>query len=139
MVDDFKEDMMANENSILVVDDEPEILDLFSQAFSKAGYSVIPAGSAEDALRVLNDISIHVMFIDLNLPGMNGIDLCREIRKRKGQIIIIYAVTGYISLFELSDCRAAGFDDYFTKPADLKLLIKSAGDAFDKIHRWKKR
>ena len=130
---------MANDNKILVVDDESAILDLFSQAFSKAGYTVITASSAEDALSILSEKSIHVMFLDLNLPGMNGLDLCREIRKRKGQTPIIHAVTGYSSLFELSDCREAGFDDYFTKPVDLKLLVKAAGNAFDKIHRWKKR
>ena len=40
-------------------------------------------------------------------------------------------------MFELSDCREAGFDDYFTKPIDLSLLFKTAGEAFDKIERWR--
>jgi CheY-like chemotaxis protein len=43
------------------------------------------------------------------------------------------------TLFELADCREAGFDDYFTKPVELKLLMKAAEDAFEKLDRWKKQ
>ncbi len=52
---------------------------------------------------------------------------------------IIYAITGYASLFELADCREAGFDDYFQKPVEMKTLLKADQDAFKKIDRWKKR
>jgi len=123
---------------ILVVDDEEAILNMFVQAFSRGGYEVRTAESAEEALELLKGDKIQVMFLDLNMPGMNGVDLCKEIRK-DFPMAIIYAVTGYSSLFELADCREAGFDDYFTKPADLKMLLKAAQDAFGKIDRWKKR
>ncbi len=123
---------------ILVVDDESVIRDLFRQAFSRNGYAVSVVESAEEALVVLGQNNIHVMFLDLKLPGMNGLDLCRRIRKDR-PMAIIHAVTGYASLFELSDCREAGFDDYFTKPVDLEILMKAAQDAFGKIERWKKR
>ena len=79
-----------------------------------------------------------VLFLDLNLPGMNGVDLCREIRKQY-PMSIAYAVTGYASLFELSDCRDAGFEDYFTKPASLSDLLEAAEHAFKKLARWRKR
>jgi DNA-binding response OmpR family regulator len=127
--------MVADNNKILVVDDEPAVLNVFSQAFSRVGYTSITANSAEAALDILNDTNIHVMFLDLNLPGMSGAELCREIRKRRGSAPVVYAVTGYSSLYELTDCREAGFDDYFTKPVGLKILIKAAADGFDKIHR----
>jgi DNA-binding response OmpR family regulator len=78
------------------------------------------------------------MFLDLNLPGMNGMDLCRRIKKDK-PMAIVFAVTGYASLFELVDCREAGFDDYFKKPVDMKSLVKAANDAFERIDRWKKK
>ncbi len=126
------------EKKILVVDDEDVIRDLFEKAFSKVGYSVRSAKSGEKALEILKDEKIQIMFLDLKLPGMNGVELCRKIRK-DFPIAIIYAVTGYSSLFELADCREAGFDDYFTKPADLKMLLKATQDAFEKIDRWKKR
>ena len=69
---------------------------------------------------------------------MNGVELCQQLRKNR-PMDIIYAVTGYSALFELADCREAGFDDYFQKPVVMKTLLKAAQDAFEKIDRWKKR
>ena len=126
-----------SEKRILVVDDDEDIRDVFEQALNRAGYSVRSVESAEQALEVLKHENIHVMFLDLNLPKMNGIELCKRIRKDK-PMAIVHAITGYASLFELSDCREAGFEDYFNKPVELKILLKAAQDAFEKIDRWKK-
>lgn len=127
-----------SEKRILVVDDEKQIRKMYSQAFTRAGYEVTTAESAEDALEIFKKEQFWVLFLDLNLPGMNGVDLCREIRKQY-PMSIAYAVTGYASLFELSDCRDAGFEDYFTKPANLSDLLEAAEHAFKKLARWKKR
>jgi len=126
------------EKRILVVDDEKQIRDLFSQVFSKAGYEVTVAESAEEALEIVDRKPFWVLFLDLNLPGMNGVELCREIRNRHPMSIPI-AVTGYASLFELTDCRDAGFEDYFTKPVSLTDLVQTAEYAFNKLERWRKR
>ena len=111
---------------------------MLEKAFSRAGYAVCCAESAEQALEILKDETYQAMFLDLKLPGMNGIDLCMKIRK-DFPMAVIYAITAYASLFELADCREAGFDDYFTKPFDLSVVLKAAQDAFEKIGRWKKR
>ena len=126
------------EKKILVVDDEASIRKMLKKAFTKAGYSVVLAESAEQALENLKDDPIQVMFFDLKLPGMSGINLCRIIRK-ENPIACIYSMTGFNSLFELADCRDAGFDDYFLKPIDLDIFLKTAEDAFEKIARWKKK
>ena len=126
------------EKKILVVDDEAEICEMFTDAFGEEGYTVISAESAEKALELLTAEQCLVMFLDLNLPGMNGLDLCKKI-KADFPLAICYAITAYTSLFELADCREAGFDDYFTKPTDMQLLYKVAQDAFEKIERWMKR
>ncbi len=123
---------------ILVVDDEREILDGFEQAFRNADYTVHCAESAEEALEVLNRENSQVMFLDLKLPNMDGVELCKQIRKDR-PLAVIYAVTGYPSLFELAHCREAGFDDYFIKPIVLEVLLKAAEDAFARIDRWKKQ
>lgn len=125
-----------DERRILIVDDEPDILDILREAFSFEKYKVFTAGSAEEALEVLRQESIMVMFFDLKLPGMSGIDLCKRIRK-ENQIAVIHALTGYTNFFGLIECRAAGFDDFFTKPVVLQLLLKAARDAFEKVERWK--
>lgn len=124
------------EKKLLIVDDEKMIRDVLNRAFQREGYTVALAESAEDAIDLLKIEKIMVMFLDLKLPVMNGIDLCRYIRKDNATAII-YALTGYASMFELSDCRDAGFDDYFSKPVDLDVLFKAAEDAFSKISRWK--
>ena len=125
-------------NKILVVDDDEAILQLFELAFQKAGFKVSTALCAEDALKLLESENIHVMFLDLNMPGMDGIELCRRI-KNNMPMSIIHAVTGYASLFELTDCREAGFDDYFKKPVKIQALIIAAQNAFEKLNRWKDR
>ena len=122
---------------ILVVDDEVPILELIGEALTHAGYQVITTDSAENALEILAKETIPVMFLDLNMPGMNGLDLCRRIRSIS-PMAQLFAFTGYVSLFELADCREAGFDDYFTKPVDLATLLKAAKDAFERIERWKR-
>ena len=123
---------------ILVVDDEKSIRDLFTSALSDAGYDVHLAENGEEALDILERQEIELIFLDLKLFGMNGIELCRQIRKAK-PIAIIYAMTGWSGLFEIEECREAGFDDYFKKPISLDTLLRSVEDAFEKLRRWKSR
>ena len=126
------------DRKILVVDDEREILVGFELAFRNADYIVHCAESAEEALEVVNRENSQVMFLDLKLPKMDGVELCKRFRKDR-PLAVIYAVTGYPSLFELAHCREAGFDDYFIKPIDLEVLWKATEDAFVRIKRWKKQ
>jgi DNA-binding response OmpR family regulator len=123
---------------ILVVDDEKSIRDLFESAFSDAGYELYLAENGEVALHILGGEEIELIFLDLKLFGMNGIELCRQIRRTR-PLAIIYAITGWSGLFEIEECREAGFDDYFKKPVALDMLFKSVEDAFEKLDRWKRR
>jgi len=125
-----------SEKKILVVDDDEAIRDMLHQVFTQAGYGVRLADDAEKAIEILRQESIMVMILDLKLPEMNGVDLCKKIRL-DNQIGIIYALTGYVDLFGLVECRTAGFDDIFIKPASAKLLLEATKEAFNKIKRWK--
>lgn len=122
---------------ILIVDDDDLIIDLFKEGFNRAGFTVRRAKSAEEALAILDKEDYPVMFLDLKLPNMDGLELCRRIRQTN-PTAILYAVTGYTSVYDFQDCRNAGFDDYFTKPVDLKILFRAALDAFDRIDAWQK-
>ncbi|MDQ5986734.1 MAG: Sensor histidine kinase RcsC [Syntrophus sp. SKADARSKE-3] len=121
---------------ILVVDDEVSILEMVKEVFESAGYTVLTAESAEEALKILKDDIILVMFLDIRLPGMSGVELCKRIRM-KDQVSIIHAFTGYSNIFGLLECRAVGFDDFFVKPVKLDILLKAAQDSFEKLERWK--
>ncbi len=123
------------EKKILFVDDEEGILDMLEKLFSRANYTVRCAESAEKALDILRQESIMVMVLDLKLPGMNGVELCKHIRKQN-PVCIIYALTGYANLFNLLECRGAGFDDFFVKPVNPEVLLKAFQEAFEKIERW---
>ena len=103
-----------------------------------AGYQVKTAESAELALETMRAAPAQVLFLDLNLPGMSGIELCRIVRQEWPWSIPI-AITGFTSLFELVGCRKAGFEDYFTKPVDTKELLAATKAAHDKLERWKER
>jgi len=127
-----------SKKSILVVDDESSIRQQFAMVLSRSGYDVRAAGRPDEALQMMRENPAEVVFLDLNLPGMTGLELCREMRKSWPWTIAI-AVTGYASLFELLDCREAGFEDYFIKPVSLNDLLEAAAGAFKKIDRWKQR
>lgn len=126
-----------NKKELLVVDDDTTICFMFGEVFDKAGYSVRTAETAEDALEILKEKYFPVMILDLKLPGMNGIELCKEVKKDKPDTIIL-AITAYASLFEISDCLEAGFNDYFTKPVKLEIISEAVKDAFAKIERREK-
>lgn len=124
------------EKTMLVVDDDGPMREAFKQGFIGEGYKVYTAGNGSHAIELMNANSISVVFLDLHLPDMNGIQLCREI-KRINPIACVFAVTGHRSLFELTECREAGFEDYFTKPVRMGMLFKTAEQAFERVDRWR--
>jgi CheY-like chemotaxis protein len=129
---------MSKARKIMVVEDDREVREFLKEAFKGEGYEVVTASDSEEALLSLAP-DIMVMFLDLKLPGeMNGLELCAKIREDY-PTACIYAMTGHSTLFELADCRAAGFDDYFTKPIRLETLHMAAEQAFDRIERWARK
>ena len=129
---------MINCGKILIVEDDREVRNFLIEALREESCDVVAAVDAEEALEVLTP-DIMVMFLDLKLPGeMNGIKLCRKIRE-KHPTACIYAMTGHSTLFELADCREAGFDDYFTKPIKIETLHMAVEQAFDRIERWRSK
>ena len=126
------------EKKILIVDDELPVRELFKDFFSASGYRVLTAEGAENALEILRDEEIDLIFLDLRLFGTNGLELGRQIRREK-PLCILFAITGWAGLFEVEECREAGFDDFFIKPVQFEMLSKAVEDAFDRLERWRKR
>ena len=127
-----------DEKRVMVVDDESQIVKMYTKAFSKAGFVVQSATSAKQALEMLPKKPSMVHFLDLFMPDMNGLELCRIVRK-EWPMSICFAVTGHASLYELTDLREAGFEDFFLKPLSVSVLVETAKRAFEKIERWKER
>ena len=124
------------DRKILIVDDEAVIREWLADAFTAHGYEPYVSENAEEAMQVFTRENIYVVVLDLKLFGMNGIELCKKIR-RKRPLAIVYAMTGWGALFEVEECREAGFDDYFMKPMDTDMILRAVADAFAKIERWR--
>jgi DNA-binding response OmpR family regulator len=123
---------------ILVVDDEAAVRDLLEDTFGIEGYDVRLAEGAETAFEILKEEDIEVIFLDLKLFGMNGIELCKQIRK-DNPTAIIFAMTGWAALYDIEECREAGFDDFFTKPLHTEMLLQAVDGAFERLNRWRRR
>ncbi len=121
---------------IMVVDDDEDIRDVAKDTLESFGYEVFCADNGEKALEIIRkENDIHLFLLDLRLPELNGIDLCIRIRKND-PVSIIYAITGCVTKEALILCRKAGYDDYFSKPFDIKTLINIVHFAFDRLRRW---
>ncbi|MCX5827459.1 MAG: response regulator [Deltaproteobacteria bacterium] len=120
---------------ILVVDDEPSMLDFMETVLEDAGYEVLLADGADRALDIFSRQEVSLVFLDLRLFGVNGMELCRQMRQKK-PLTILYAMTGWSGLFDIEECREAGFDDYFAKPLRIEAILKAVEAAFEKRDRW---
>ena len=106
---------------ILVVDDEPQIRRVMRVALSGAAYMVADARSGEDALERLREEKFDLVLLDVNLPGISGIETCREIRARSDMPVIVLTVRS--SSGDTVAALDAGADDYVTKPFSMEVLL----------------
>jgi two-component system alkaline phosphatase synthesis response regulator PhoP len=115
--------IMAKER-ILVVDDEEDILELISYNLVKDGYQVMTAASGEAALAKARQEQPDLILLDLMLPGMDGLDVYRELRKKDetNQIPIIM-VTAKTEDTDIITGLELGSDDYITKPFSPRVLL----------------
>lgn len=113
---------MAGE-TVLVVDDAPVNLKLTDILLRKEGYKVHTVPDAEEALRVLRNFHPKVMLVDIQLPGMNGLELTRRVKEdpRTSDMIVI-ALTACAMREDEERARAAGCDGFITKPIDTHTL-----------------
>lgn len=123
------------EKKILFVDDEAQVRELYCCFFRNGEHEAVCAESAEEALEIMGKEKFYVFFLDLNLPGMDGVQLCKKIRQAQS-FAHITAVTGGSSMFHRNNCLAAGFDDYFSKPFKMSDIISAAAHGFERLERW---
>jgi len=113
---------MAGE-TILVVDDAPLNLKLTDILLRKEGYKVVTASDAEQALGILNSIHPDLMLIDIRLPGMDGLELSRRLKRNtRTRDIVLVALTACAMKGDDQRAFEAGCDGYITKPIDTVTL-----------------
>ena len=114
-------DQQLNEKTALVVEDDRVVSQLIRLYLAQAGYRVLEAPDGPDGLRIAVEESPDIVLLDLNLPGMDGIEVCKNIRKESEVPIIM--VTARVE----EDDRLAGLnlgaDDYVSKPFSPRELV----------------
>jgi len=113
---------MNNEIQILIVEDEKKIADTLSYGLNENGFTADVAYDGKLGLRMFNHHSFDLVIIDINLPGMNGYELCKAIRLQNESIPVIM-LTAMSSLPAKVEGYNAGTDDYLTKPFEFKELL----------------
>jgi diguanylate cyclase len=103
--------------SILIVDDEPDNFDVIETLLSKENYQLHYAANGEDALSVLNLLQPDLILLDVMMPGIDGIELCKQIKAMpQWESVPIIMVTALMNKTDLARCLTAGADDFISKP-----------------------
>ena len=109
---------------ILLVDDEPDILEIISYSLESAGYKVYKANNGLEAIEIAKKIIPDLIIMDLMMPKMNGIEACEQIRKSNNlKDVIITFLSARSEDFSKIAGFEAGADDYITKPIKPKVLL----------------
>ena len=112
---------MAEKQRILIVDDDYNIAELISLYLTKECFETKIVGDGEEALRVFPEFQPNLILLDLMLPGIDGYQVCRELRSTSQVPIIMLSAKGEI--FDKVQGLELGADDYMIKPLDSKELV----------------
>lgn len=123
---------MAEKQKVLIVDDDENIAELISLYFTKECFETQIAGDGESALSYFESFKPNLIMLDLMLPGIDGYQVCREIRQKSQVPIIMLSAKGEV--FDKVLGLELGADDYIEKPFDSKELIARAKAVLRRYH-----
>jgi two-component system KDP operon response regulator KdpE len=118
---------------VLVVDDEPALRKVILASLAASGFSVEEAGTGTDALDALQLRSFDLVLLDINMPGLGGVETCQRIRALAPHMGIVM-VTVRDAEKDKVQALEAGADDYVTKPFRFRELIARMGAVFRRTH-----
>jgi DNA-binding NtrC family response regulator len=127
----IREVMEVKNFNVLLVDDELEFLQTLVKRLTKRGLNIITAKSGEDALKIIGVKEIDVAVLDVRMPGIDGIQTLREMKK-KNPLMEVIMLTGHASLEVAIEGMELGAFDYLMKPAGIDELFYMLQDAFKK-------
>jgi len=116
--------MEKSDYTILLVDDEPDILEFVGYNIKKEGYSLITSNNGKDAIELARINLPQLIILDIMMPGMDGIEVCSELRKipELKQTIIAFLTARGEDFTQIAGLDAGG-DDYITKPIKPRVLM----------------
>ncbi len=116
---------------IMLVDDEERFLSTTQKLLTRKGIDVVTAASGAEALEMLQHKHIHVVILDVKMPGMDGNETLKEI-KRQLPLVEVIMLTGHATVESAIDGLKCGATDYLMKPTEIDDLIAKAREAFQK-------
>jgi two-component system alkaline phosphatase synthesis response regulator PhoP len=119
---------MAERKRILAVDDDAPALGALKANLAQRGYEVQTCGNGEDALELIERDSFDLFILDVNMPGVNGIELCKRIRenpKTQDTPVIFLTAKGLVG--DMMDGKEAGSDLYLVKPVLASKILNMVG------------
>ena len=123
---------------LLLVDDEERYLKTTKRLMEKKGYSVAVANSGPEALELLQKQIIHVVILDVKMPGMDGNETLKLI-KQLYPLVEVVMLTGHATVDSAIDGLKSGATDYLMKPADIDDIIEKAEEAYEKRQRLEEK
>jgi excisionase family DNA binding protein len=125
---DIKGDGAPSRSRILIVDDEPAVRDLLAKTLQSADYEVDTAPDGHTAIEYLDARGYDLLITDLRMPGMDGLSVIREGRRRSAGLPVI-VITGYSSEASAIEAINLGVSGYLTKPFRLPRVLQAAARA----------
>lgn len=116
---------------LLLVDDEDRFLTTTQKLLTKKGLEVFTASNGKDALDMLNNKTIHVVILDVKMPGMDGNTVLKKI-KEIHPLVEVIMLTGHGTIESAVEGLKNGAADYLVKPADIEELAAKAEESFEK-------
>jgi DNA-binding NtrC family response regulator len=116
---------------MMLVDDEERFLSTTQKLLTKKGYDVVTASSGMEALEQIRVQNVHVVILDVKMPGMDGNDTLKEI-KRLYPLTEVIMLTGHATMESAIDGLKSGAIDYLMKPTDIDEIVRKAEEAFEK-------
>ena len=113
----------AKARRVLVVDDNQDAADSLAMLLGVRGEEVRIAYDGAKALEVERDFRPDVVLLDIGLPAVSGYDVAERIRQKRGDKVLIVAITGWGQEKDLRRAEDAGIDHHFTKPVDFEALV----------------
>ncbi|WP_419786840.1 response regulator [Pseudodesulfovibrio sp.] len=123
---------------ILLVDDEERLLSTTKKLFDKIGITAFTATSGKDALELLGAQEVDVVFLDIKMPGMDGMETLQRIKKEYPLTEVII-LTGHATMETAVEGLKLGALDYLIKPVSMKDCLRKAEEAFEKVSRQKQK
>ena len=116
--------MATDKKHILIIEDEEDVVELLRYNLTREGFSVATATRGEDGLELVAQKRPDLILLDLMLPGLNGLEVCRQLKKDpKTSAIVIIMVSAKGEESDVVVGLEVGADDYVTKPFSMKVLI----------------